>query len=104
MNALPSLYVVLIQFDEERVDMEGEINADTLEEFIDYNRLPLVVEFNPSWAPTVMDSRIRKHVLYFISKEYERFTERITALRETAKKFRGQVKTGFFSMLFLKII
>lgn len=97
-------FMVLLQFDEERAEMDGEINVDTLEKFVDLYRLPLVVEFNPSWAPVVMDSHVRKHVLYFISKEDERFTERIEALRETAKKFKGHVKTRMFYFNVLNII
>lgn len=88
-NVNKDTVVMFRTFDEERVDLDGEINADTLEEFVDLNRLPLVVDFDPNWAPAVMDSRVRKHVLYFISKEDERFTERIKTLRETAKKFKG---------------
>lgn len=81
------------QFDEGRVEITGSEAAslENINNLIDNNRLPVVVEFNSDTAPRIFRRALRTHLLMFISKAASYFDTKLAEFRQVALKYRGQV-------------
>lgn len=68
---------------------EGTFEKSKIAEFVDENRLPLVVTFSTETSSFIFDNDIKKQLLWFVaSDEYERLLPHFEA---AAKKFRGKI-------------
>lgn len=79
------------QFDDKRVDFEGELAPDAITKFVSSEALPLVVEFNHDTAQKIFGGEIRSHLLLFFSKEAGHFDKYLEATRNVAKKHKGSI-------------
>eukprot|EP01134_Creolimax_fragrantissima_P005485 CFRG5485T1 len=79
---------LLKHFDEKRNDYEGEFETDAIKEFINVNRLPLVMEFNEENQPKIFSGDINTHMLLFVNKDS--LAEVKDCYSEAAAKYRGK--------------
>ena len=63
--------VLLKQFDEGRVEYDGDSTSDDLVKFIKLESMPLVNEFNEETAPKIFGGEIMQHLLLFAAKSGE---------------------------------
>ncbi|CAK8695988.1 unnamed protein product [Clavelina lepadiformis] len=84
--------VIFKQFDEGRMDYDGDVTADAdMTKFIKENQLRLVSEFTAETAPKIFGGEIQVHNLLFVSKASTEFNAHYTAFKEAAKQFKGKV-------------
>lgn len=76
-------------FDEGRVDFDGELNNEELSKFISGEALPLVNEFNEETAPKIFGGDIQQHILIFIGKSDESYEATRTEFAAAAKGHKG---------------
>lgn len=87
----------LFQFDGGQIiPLNGEINSQRLRNFIEIHRLPSVIEFTADTANQIFERKLRRHVLYFISKEDKDFEARLSDYKQVSSKFRGKVGIIFW--------
>jgi len=77
------------QFDEGRVDYEGEM-AD-LKKFVKENQLALLTEFSSETAPKIFGGDIQNHALLFVSKASADFKTHTDNFKTAAAEFKGQM-------------
>ena len=84
--------VVLFKtFDERRAVYEGFIGKEALLNFIDKYALPLVVEFNHETAQKIFKDLNKSHILFFLSKSADYYTEKYKLLYKLAAEFKGKI-------------
>lgn len=84
--------ILFKKFDEGKAVYEGaELTSELLQEFIATYSMELIVDFNQETAQKIFGGEIKSHLLLFISKEAGHFDKYVEAIREPAKKFRGNV-------------
>lgn len=79
------------QFDEGKVEYDGDDTEAQIKKFIVTNSLPLVVEFNHETAQKIFGGEIKSHLILFLNKEEDNFKKVSEAARSVAKPFREQV-------------
>lgn len=82
---------VYLQSEEYRIDLKGKITIETLRDFIEFNRLPLVVEFGPELSPKVFERKAKKHVILFTKIDDDLYDDRMEVFKEAAKYHKGKV-------------
>ena len=80
-----------MQFDEGQVKYDGKLTVKDLQMFITVNALSLIVDFNQETAQKIFGGDIKSHLLVFLSKEAGHYDKYVEAIKEPAKKFRGDV-------------
>lgn len=83
--------MTLLQFDEGKVEFEGEVTEEALKRFVASQSLPLIVEFNHDTAQKIFGGEIKSHLLLFLSKEGGDYDKYVEGIKDSAKKFRDQV-------------
>merc|ERR1712066_242712 len=83
--------VIIRQFDEGRILLEGEITAESVSEFVTANSLPLVVDFNSDTAKQIFQGKIKNHFLMFQSAESDQYEHNLHNARKVAKEMKGEM-------------
>ncbi|XP_051023951.1 protein disulfide-isomerase A2 [Acomys russatus] len=87
--------VLFKKFDEGRadfpVDEETGLDMGDLSRFLITHSMHLVTEFNSQTSPKIFAARILNHLLLFVNQTLAQHRELLTAFREAAPPFRGQV-------------
>merc|ERR1712066_37484 len=83
--------VIIRQFDEGRILLEGEITADKVTQFVATNSLPLVVDFNSDTAKQIFQGKIKNHFLMFQSAQDDKYEHNLHNARKVAKDTKGEV-------------
>lgn len=84
--------IVLVKtFDDLRADYDGAATAEDIKTFVKAESIALVTEFTDEAAPKIFGGDIKSHILLFISKKSEAFTNTLNAFTEAAKTFKGKV-------------
>lgn len=78
-------------FDEGRADMTDAINAETVQQFVMANRLPLVTEFTQDTASKIFGGDVKNHMLLFVSKKADNFQSHFDVFKDVAQNFKGKV-------------
>ncbi|XP_077489871.1 protein disulfide isomerase [Amblyomma americanum] len=79
------------KFDEGKNTLDQEVTSENVQNFVQLNSLPLVVEFTHESAQNVFSGQIRQHNLLFISKKSADFKQLLDDFREAAKEFKHKV-------------
>jgi len=87
----PGKVAVFKQFDEGRVDYDGEMAKAAMNTFVKENQLALLTEFSSETAPKIFGGDIQNHGLLFVSKKSEDFETHTGAFKTAAKEFKGQM-------------
>lgn len=82
--------VLFKQFDDGRVDLKENLDMASIKEFINANRLPLVIEFTQESAPKIFGGDVKNHVLLFISKKGDDFKAKLDIFKAVAPSFKGK--------------
>ena len=85
--------VLLKKFDEGRVDFDGKFKAETIEEFVSANQLPLVIPFTQENAPKIFGGAITTHLLVFMDQESDTAEDLMATVREVATANKGRTLT-----------
>ncbi|XP_015122546.1 protein disulfide-isomerase [Diachasma alloeum] len=83
--------ILFKDFDEGEAVFDDELTSEKLQKFITSNSLPIIVDFNQDTAQNIFGGEIKSHLLLFISKEAGHFEKYVESIKESAKKFRGEV-------------
>jgi len=83
--------VLFKQFDEGRAVYEGGITKDSLQEFIHRYAVPLVVEFNHDTAQKIFKGLVKSHLLAFVSKTAEDYSDIWKTMHKLAGEFRDKL-------------
>ncbi|KAH6943608.1 hypothetical protein HPB50_024795 [Hyalomma asiaticum] len=78
------------KFDEGKNTLDKEVTSENVQNFVQLNSLPLVVEFTHESAQNVFSGQIRQHNLLFISKKSADFKDLLENFREAAAAYRHQ--------------
>jgi len=91
--------VLFKQFDEGRVNYEGELEEGALSKFVASNELPVVVKFSPDTARKLFapEQPIKTHMLVFADEEAEGHEALMDQFRTVATEFRGEALFVFVS-------
>jgi len=82
---------VFKQFDEGRVDFDGEVDAAKLSSFVKENQIALLSEFTSETAPKIFGGDIQNHALLFVSKKSDDFATHTNNFKTAAAEFKGQM-------------
>ncbi|XP_030757777.1 protein disulfide-isomerase-like [Sitophilus oryzae] len=77
--------------DDNQVKYDGETTEAALKTFIQFNSLPLLVDFNHETAQKIFGGEIKHHLLLFVNKGDEHYNAVADAARGAAKSFREKV-------------
>jgi len=90
--------LVLKSFDDLRADMavDGEFDAEKVQEFVQANSIPLVQTFSPESAKKIFGSPVQKHVLFFTDSAAPHHADILAAYTAAAGAFKG-------SLLFINV-
>ncbi|XP_043486620.1 protein disulfide-isomerase [Polistes fuscatus] len=83
--------VLFKKFDEGKNKFDGELTFENIQNFINVNSLPIIVDFNQDTAQKIFGGSIKSHLLAFLSKEAGHFEKYVDEIKEPAKEFRGKV-------------
>jgi len=83
--------VVLMDFDDKRVDYDGKFNAEDITKFIKAKSMPLVVDFDQENAGKIFGGDVQKHCLLFMSAKDGKADDIRGAFKTAAKEFKGKV-------------
>ncbi|XP_036609993.1 protein disulfide-isomerase [Trichosurus vulpecula] len=83
--------VLFKKFDEGRNNFEGEITKENLLTFVNYHRLPLVIEFTEQTAPKIFGGEIKTHILLFLPKSVSDYDEKLNNFKKAAESFKGKI-------------
>lgn len=83
--------VLFKKFDEGRNDLTDSLTVDSIKEFVQANRLPLVTEFTQESAQKIFGGDVKTHMLLFVSKKSEQFQENYNVFKDVAPGFKGKV-------------
>lgn len=87
--------VVFKQFDQGRVNFDGEWEAKAIKSFVSDNALPLFIEFSQEAAQKIFSGSVKNHLLLFAAKDDENFSTYEKNFSELAKLYKGKVLMVF---------
>jgi len=93
-NSVVSNTIVLYKhFDEPEVIMEGELTTDSMREWVNKHKLPLLSRFTPGEKSMYIFRQkfVKGHLLIFDGKSADGHQQRMDMVEKVAKKYRGQV-------------
>merc|ERR1712233_247257 len=85
--------VLFKKFDEKKVVFDGELDTQSIRDFITENSLPVVIEFNHENAQKMFKrpNDGKSHVLVFHNRSSETFEEEKSMMARVGKPFRSTV-------------
>lgn len=89
-NLQTDTIVIFKKLEEKRVDLSGDLTLDNIRDFIEVNRLPVVIQFNAVMAPKIFENKLKKHVLLMHRTDDKNFEERMDVFTSVAKHFKGK--------------
>jgi len=89
LNVENGQIVLFKDFDDNRVDFDGELTHDELSKFIKSEALPLVNEFNEETAPKIFGGDITQHLLLFVAKSDANYDSIRSEFAGAAKGHKG---------------
>lgn len=90
--------VVFKNFDEGRVDLMANIDAEEVKKFVMENRLPLVTEFTQETASKIFGGEVKNHMLLFIRKKADDFQSNFDTFKQIAQNYKGKVLFIFINV------
>jgi len=82
--------VLLKNFDNGRIEYDGDNTAEDMVKFVKLEGIPLVSEFNEETAPKIFGGDITQHLLMFAAKSDESFATEMAAFSAAAAQFKGE--------------
>jgi len=89
LNVAKGQVALLKQFDDLRVDYDGDGTSEDLIKWIKLESLPLVNEFNEETAPKIFGGDIMQHLLMFAAKSSDTFADNKAQFAGAAKDHKG---------------
>jgi len=85
--------VLFKKFDEKKTVYEGDIETQTVRDFITENALPVVIEFNHENAQKMFErpNNQKSHLLMFHNKSSDTFDEEIQLMAKVGREFKENV-------------
>jgi protein disulfide-isomerase A1 len=90
--------VLFKKFDDLRNDFTGTYKSEDIVTFINANSLPIFVEFTQDSAPKIFGGSIKKHLLAFLSKSSNTFSDQKKIFEDVAKEFKGKALFVFVNI------
>ena len=83
--------VILFRQDEEKPSIyDSEYDEARVKNFIDFHKIPDVIEFTEENANTIFSVDIKTHLVLFVNSTNSSFQDTITQFREASTKFKGK--------------
>merc|ERR1712020_738275 len=83
--------VVLKTFDDGKASLTEDLTEENIAKFVSAESLPLVVDFNHETAQKNFSGEVKSHFLLFSSAKADDHEDKLTIMREQAKKNKGKM-------------
>ncbi|XP_028395410.1 protein disulfide-isomerase 2-like [Dendronephthya gigantea] len=90
--------ILFKQFDERRVVFTGKYESDTISNFVDANRLPLVNQMVKRKVREIQTRNVRIAYYLFLSSSANNFPEILCYFNDIAKEFKGKIVFAYYDV------